>query len=171
MKSYQRITIISALLCGLGLVTSVSADESCTNVSGKIFNNAIATGNTLGTVHFKFGSEKFKCGLLGVKKEGGDQGQILFDHTIVCDDDVGSSGAPVHSQLVLNTAGTKTGEYETCWFGTPSFSFDETSTPIYGTGRFAGVDPNTSWINVQGNFYCTLAIDMDFEGKLCFYGL
>jgi len=168
MKRHHVVTAVGVLLFGLGLAAPMAAiGGPCIAAKGKIFNNALIDGTTLGTVHLTFGNEKLKCGLRGIKKDG--TGQLNFDHTMVCDDDAGSDD-PVHSQLLWDTTGYFTSDPESC--NNPyapdlvSFSFTEVSTPVIGTGRFANV--TRGQITVDGTFFCTLAIDMEFSGQLCF---
>ena len=159
-----------AVLLSVFLVGSVSANEDCVPITGKIFNNALGPGSTLGTAHIKLDKEKFKCGIQGVGKnfnpdDPNDIGPLNFDHTIVCDDDVGDAD-PVHSQLLWDTSGYPTAELEDCGYGLTSFSFYEESRPVNGTGKFAGVTGGQ--ITVEGTLFCSLAIDMEFSGELCF---
>lgn len=171
------------LVIGVGLVmlstlpilaaaeVSCEADEVLTPVSGKILNNAVQPGTTLGTVALALGAKtKLKCGILGSGGAGPD-GSINFVHTFVCDDQVTvAPGLAVHSQLTLNTSGTASAQAcNTQYFppGSTTGTFSETSTPIAGTGRgvFTGVERGE--IHVDGTINCLFAIDMKFSGSVC----
>ncbi|ADE13449.1 conserved hypothetical protein [Nitrosococcus halophilus Nc 4] len=164
---------LGAVLLSLGLAAPGSATGDCipVPVKGKIFNNALGPGSTLGTVHIIFGTEKFKCGIRGDGKyrdpeDPHYEGPLNFDHTIVCDDDTGDD-FPVHSQLLWDTSGEATIELEDCPNGLQSYSFWEKSWPVpgTGTGRFQGVTGGS--ITIEGTLFCNLAIDMEFSGELC----
>jgi len=170
MSRNRTVGVLGLCLCSFGLVAPTLAIAECITVSGKIFNNAQADLTTLGTAHFVFGKQKFKCGIRGVPKLSDDSGdgQLNYDHTIVCDDDAGTLD-PIHSQLLWDTTGDPTADHGSCGIpGLRSFSFLETSEPVLGTGtgKFAGV--TSGYITVEGTLYCTLAIDMNFAGQLCF---
>lgn len=170
MSKNSTVGALGVCLCSFGLVAPALAVAECVPVAGKIFNNALGPGSTLGTVHFDFNKEKFKCGIKGDGKLPDDEGDgpLNFNHMIVCDDDVGGAD-PIHSQLLWDTTGDYTAIIQDCGFGdVKSFSFMETSEPVpgTGTGKFQGVTSGN--ITVEGTLYCTLAIDMKFNGELCF---
>jgi len=144
-------------------------DEVLTPIAGKIFNNGVQPGTTLGTVHMKVDRKKMKCGILG--QGAAINGSINFIHTIVCDDHeiFPLTGDTIHSQLTLNTTGSINDE--SCPDGFPEGStfgtFTEISSPIPGTGRgiFTGLEPGE--INIEGSINCLFAIDMSFSGDIC----
>lgn len=171
MYKKPKLSCVGAVLLGLGLAAPGWATGQCISVEGKIFNNAMGPGSTLGVAHVNFGKEKFKCALRGVGKNAGPDsiGPLNFDHTIVCDDNAGTFDLPVHSQLVLDTSGYPTSIPTDCPIpGLQSFSFIEVSKPVpgSGTGRFQDVVDGK--IAIKGTLYCSLAIDMKFSGQLCF---
>ncbi|QBQ54983.1 hypothetical protein [Nitrosococcus wardiae] len=172
MNRKYGLASFGAVLLSIGLAGPATAAGDCIPIKGKFFNNALGPGSTLGIAHIIFGKEKFKCGLRGDGKnqnpnDPDDIGPLNFDHTIVCDDDVGYE-FPVHSQLVWDTSGYPTSEPEDCGHGLQSFSFLEVSQPVLGTGtgRFDGVTGGS--ITIEGTLFCSLAIDMEFSGELCF---
>lgn len=171
MYKKRAFSCVGAVLLGLGLADSGWAASRCIPVEGKIFNNAMGPGGTLGIAHVIFAREKFKCGLQGVGKHAGPDsiGPLNFDHTMVCDDNAGTYDLPVHSQLVWDTSGYPTSVPVDCAIpGLQSFSFIEVSKPVpgSGTGRFQDVVDGK--IAIKGTLYCSLAIDMKFSGQLCF---
>lgn len=173
MYKKHVIAPFGVVLLGFGLASPVSAFGDCIPIRGEIFNNALGPGSTMGTAHVIFGEEKLKCGLRGDGKnqdpnDPNDIGPMNFDHTIVCDDNVGDK-FPIHSQLVLDTSGYPTAEPLDCGFGNlQSFPFLEVSQPVLGTGtgQFYGVTGGS--LTIQGTLFCSLAIDMEFSGQLCF---
>lgn len=187
MFKHLRICAIGPILFGIGL-SNIAVAAECTTIKGKIFNSLVVDG-TLGTAHVNYDGSKFKCGLHGRSrdKEPGDD-TLNFYHDMVCDDDVGGDafGRPIHSKLVWKTTGHFLDDNGEPWggidgipgtdtippcliFNTPSSDFEETSTPVAGTGggEFAGVTADAG-ITITGTFYCgTEAIDMTFSGTLC----
>lgn len=167
------VATLGVILLGFGLTGLGWAEEEvCIPIQGKIFNNAQRPGSTLGIVHITFAKEKFKCGLRGDGKlqnpeDPKDIGPLNFDHTLVCDDNAGTSD-PIHSQLIFDTSGYPTTSPVDCGNGLQSFSFLEESEPVLGTGtgRFKGVTGGS--LIIEGTLFCTLAIDMKFSGELCF---
>jgi hypothetical protein len=170
------------MLFGLGMAGTASA--TCADIKGKIFNNTVGPGSTLGTVHAVYGGAKFKCGLRGDGKAPDTEGDevLNFTHTMVCDDDVSTNedGGPVHSQLVWDTTGYFLDQWGDPWplpyppcalpDGPDSSDFVEFSYPVQGSGRFAAVQSGS--IEVNGTIYCgdpqlPWAIDMKFSGELC----
>ena len=175
-RSYFSFGAISALvaLAGQGHAASICpADTRPAAVKGKIFNNAVTPGMTLGTAHLKFANGKsLKCGILGNGSIGAD-GTLNFVHQLVCDDSLSVTnpytGRPeiVHSQLTLNASGT--GAFYACVPNVPQAgsygSFDEISVPISGRGMFQGVTAGR--IVTEGTINCQFAIDMEFQGEVC----
>jgi len=169
------------ILIGAGLVMTsmlqplAAQDITCedgerlTRVSGKIFNNAVQPGTTLGTAHVKLGKKKMKCGILG-QGAAGDNGSINFVHTFVCDDKVEFplTGDTIHSQLTLNTTGFA--NVQSCEGFPPGSTygtFEETSVPVPGTGRGVFADVERGEIQIKGTINCLFAIDMKFSGAVC----
>ncbi len=58
MQNIYEIKAIGAILLGLGLSGFASAQD-CVPIKGKIFNNALGPGSTLGTAHVIFGQTVF----------------------------------------------------------------------------------------------------------------
>ena len=145
-------------------------NEELTPVRGKIFNNAVQPGTTLGTVRLKLGEKRMKCGILGQGAVGND-GSINFVHTLVCNDKVifPLTGDTIHSQVTLNTTGFA--NVQACPEGFPPGStvgtFQETSVPIPGTGRGVFSDVERGEIQINGTINCLFTIDMSFSGAVC----
>ncbi|SFP44174.1 hypothetical protein SAMN05216419_100314 [Nitrosomonas cryotolerans] len=147
-----------------------NSDETLTPVKGKIFNNILQTGATLGTAHLNLHKDKMKCGIFG---QGAivNNGSINFIHTFVCDDEVTSplTGDTVHSQLTLNTTGFI--NLQSCPPDLPqtaiSGTFEETSVPMPGTGRGIFTDVERGEIQIKGTINCLASIDMKFSGAIC----
>ncbi|MCW5600944.1 hypothetical protein [Nitrosomonas sp.] len=175
----MSIRNIEVCLCGVMslalLISHTNAGAACpentrsVDVKGKIYNNAITLGSTLGTVHLVYGkNEKIKCGILGSGGVGQD-GALSFIHTIVCDDkfDTGINNEIIHSQLTLNTSGS--GVFQLCDSGNPEGgvygAFYETSVPLFGRGVFQNVAGGE--ISIEGSINCQFAVDMDFNGYIC----
>jgi hypothetical protein len=160
---------VCAALLGLALAGPVSASGDCIAVRGNIVNNVVGAGSTLGTARVRLDKDRFQCALRGDAKLPTDPNfPLRFEHTLVCDDNAGTPRNPVHSQLVLDTSGFPTTAPVQCSNGIRSFSFVEFSSPIpgSGTGRFQSVSGGQ--IIVEGTLFCTLAVDMEFSGQLCF---
>lgn len=139
------------------------------NMKGEIYNNAIAPGATLGTVHLTYGiNKKMKCGILGNGGVGQD-GALSFIHTIVCDDkfDTGINNEFIHSQITLNTTGS--GAFQLCDYNNPEGgvhgAFSETSVPLFGRGIFQNVAGGA--IAINGSINCQFTVDMKFNGYIC----
>jgi hypothetical protein len=180
MSKKNIFAAVGGALLGLGLACQGWADE-CFPVSGKIFNNAIGdntpgTVSTIGTVHFVAGegttAEKFKCGLMGVaiERANGDvhyRGDLNYVHTMSCDDNEGSSSAPVYSLATWDTSGYYTGVVDEC-DGFQSVTFHEESwlVPAGASGIFQGA--TSGHLSVDGMLYCTLAIKMKLSGEVCY---
>lgn len=146
-------------------------------VSGKIFNNALGPGETLGVVHMSVETEpkatKLKCGLHGtayfLPPDQNDPLSFLprFTHKIVCDDPISDLQTGIHSQLNLDTHFEVFSPTECC---DPSctqqaFSFVEASYPQSGRGLFAAEGGGS--IFVEGSLNCSGAIDMNYSGDAC----
>jgi hypothetical protein len=172
----------ASLPCGialLGLAFSASALADCVPVQGKIANNAIAQGTTLGVVALVYGPKnhavKLKCALVGAD-QGAAFPQLHFIHSISCDDaesDLAydaSGTVPVHSRIVLNTNG-QAGPPQT---NTQLFTFSESSVPIGGgLGLFEGATGGQ--LDIRGAVYKSPidasqigSIDMTFQGNVCY---
>ena len=175
----RPIVVVASLLFG-GSVHSAVALDLCVPVQGKITNNFIAAGNTLGVVAMEYGAKnsaaKFKCALVGVPQPATPPA-VHFIHSISCDDVIsipagdGSGDVPVHSSIVMETNGTMLPPQ------TPLelFRFQERSVPIVGSGargRFHGVIGGQ--LLVEGIVYKSPvdgvpgSIDMKFTGEACY---
>jgi hypothetical protein len=132
------------------------------SVQGKIFNNFLFTGQTLGIVNLVFANQaKAKCGIMGnsISPDPSHPSPLNFEHTVVCDD---------HSELWLTTRGNFTGS-SVCPNGVSSFSFVEVSTPnisLPHKGLFE--DITGGQLTIIGTVNCDLEIDMKFDGYTCF---
>jgi hypothetical protein len=172
LSTGAALVVLGTLPVWANAELSCQPGEKLTRVSGKIFNNAVASDKTLGTVHLRLGDDaKMKCGIVG-QATGGSGGSFQYVHTFVCDDRVTlAPGYSVHSQLTLNTVGAFT-SLQACSApeGAITGTFEETSTPVPNTGRgiFAGVERGT--IKIKGTIGCLSAIDMSFSGEVCLPG-
>lgn len=176
-NNYMFSAAISVLIAVVGHVNAAScpAGTTATGIRGKIFNNVVSPGTTLGTAQLEVGDRvKVKCGIMG-NGGAGSEGSINFIHTLVCDDSLlitnpatGQREA-VHSQITLNTTGTSA--FQACNPSNPlggSYgTFRETSVPMPGTGRgmFQGV--TVGRVIIDGTMNCQFAIDMKFQGEIC----
>lgn len=166
------LTTLTALTARPPMAAEVVCGEGEVPVplSGKIYDNALQPGTTLGTVHLKLGREKLKCGILGAGGIGSD-GSINFVHTVVCDDEFlfPPTGEPIHSQLSLNSTGYV--NVQACPPGYPPGStvgqFVETAVPMAGTGRGRFGDVETGVLHIEGSINCLASIDMTFDGTVC----
>jgi hypothetical protein len=176
-KNYMFSAAISVLIAIAGQADAAScpAGTVATAVKGKIFNNAVPPGITLGTAQLEIGDRtKVKCGIMGNGGVGFD-GSINFIHTLVCDDSLPVTNPAtgqretVHSQLTLNTTGTSA--FQACNPSNPlggSYgTFKETSVPVPATGRgmFQGV--TVGRVVIEGTMNCQFAIDMKLQGEIC----
>jgi hypothetical protein len=164
-------------VAALTFAFSASALADCVPVQGKIANNVIAQGTTLGVVALVYGPKnhnvKLKCALVG-SDQGASFPQLHFIHSISCDDaesEVTASGSvPVHSRIVLNTNG-QAGPPQS---DTQLFTFTESSVPIGGgLGLFEGATGGQ--LDVRGAVYKSPidasqagSIDMTFQGNVCY---
>ncbi|MCO6434434.1 hypothetical protein [Nitrosomonas nitrosa] len=169
---------MSLVVCLVLLISHTNVSAVCPentrsiDVTGKIYNNAVTLGTTLGTMHLVYGkNEKLKCGILGSGGAGQD-GTLSFIHTIVCDDkfDTGINNETIHSQLTLNTSGS--GVFQLCDSGNPEGGvygvFNEASIPLFGRGIFQNVAGGE--ILIEGSINCQFAVDMEFKGHVCLPG-
>lgn len=176
-NSYLSSAVISVLVAFAGQANA--GDSACPSntttmkVEGKIFNNAIMPGTTLGVAAVKLGDgTTLKCGVMGSGGVGFDGTTISFIHNLVCDDSVSvttDTGATetVHSQVTLNTSGTAI--LQACNANDPLAgaygTFAEISVPVSGRGRFQGVTKGT--IAIDGTINCLFSLDMKFKGQIC----
>lgn len=171
--SFGALSVLVALTGQSHAASTCPADTTSMGVKGKIFNNGVSPGTTLGNAHLKFANGKTtKCGILGSGGVGAD-GSVNFVHQLVCDDSVSVTNPytgrleTVHSQLTLNTSGT--GAFYACVPNIPQAgsygSFDEISVPTSGRGMFQGITAGR--IVIEGTINCQFAIDMEFQGELC----
>jgi len=116
MTRCLALTFLTALSCGTvqAVGNNCPSGTAATRITGKITNNAIAPGSTLGVAAVNLdGNIKLKCGVMG---QGGVDatGAIQFVHTLVCDDQVATfnpytgTTENVHSQITLLTTGSAT---------------------------------------------------------------
>ena len=175
MKQFvPAVFLVSAL--EFGVIGAAPVIAECIPVQGKILNNAINPDTTLGVVAMNYGvkksqaEKKLKCAISGIQQPAQVSNipvplQLNFTHTISCDDsDTLYSGQPIHSRIVLNTVGAFTGGD-----GASFATFEELSRPLLytGSGLFDGVVGGE--IHVKGTFFfITGAIDMEFEGNVCY---
>jgi hypothetical protein len=177
----KKLSVLVAIgLVFLGFISSAKA-EVCppgatqVTVRGKIINNAVGSGTTLGSVHMILGEKgnqtTMKCGITGLAQNVYPAPGPHFIHTIVCDDqttDEWSYSLPnetIHSQITLATS-FESATFQTCPAGHLLNYFTEKSIPLAGSGRgvFYGVSGGEIW--VTGEMQCSLAIDMDFQGYM-----
>lgn len=176
MKKTRKTLFVAGLICAATLqpltahAVTCNDDEKLTRVKGKIFNNAIRPGTTLGMARIKIDGKKMRCGIMGQGAIGSD-GSINFVHTLVCNDKVifPQTGDIIHSQITLNTTGFA--NFQACPNGFPPGSavgtFEETSTPIPGTGRGVFTNVERGEIHIHGTINCLAAIDMKLSGSIC----
>jgi len=176
MNNNRKTLFAVGLVCAFSLQPLVAQAVSCndneelTPVRGKIFNNGVQPGTTLGTARVRLGEDRMKCGIMGQGAVGND-GSINFVHTLVCNDKVifPPTGDIIHSQITLNTTGFA--NFQACPEGFPPGSavgtFQETSVPIPGTGRGVFADVERGEIHIEGTINCLSSIDMKFSGTIC----
>ena len=169
MKKQIYMLVSSGLILVGSLANTASA--GCVDVKGKIENNALAGSLTLGVAAMEFGRVKMRCAVYGVPQLPTPLGPS-YQHTLVCDDDLGATEA--HSQITVDTSfAAPPAVTGYCATGNPygqvSFTFQEHSVPIAGTGRgkFAGVIVEGSAIDITGSANCNGGINMKFQGKIC----
>lgn len=166
------LLVIGATSLAFVATTPAFAQSTCVPVQGKITNNFIANGGTLGVVALKYGEKKdsvsLKCALVGQPQALPPGTDAAFIHIISCDDKIATAAGPLHSSIYLYTTGTVLppspavpGQVAT---------FEENSIPLPGgpapTGLFAGANAQSA-LQVQGAIYATGAIDMKFVGQIC----
>src|SRR5919106_4490167 len=159
------MAFIAAVISVLALV-SHSLAQQCpagsqpVSVKGKIFNNFLFTGQTLGIVQLVLSNHaNAKCGIMGNNISTDPNDPLNFEHAVVCDD---------HSELWLITRGKITG-ISGCPNGGSSFSFVEISTPnisLPHKGLFE--DITGGQLTIIGTVNCDLEIDMKLNGYACF---
>ncbi len=176
-NNFLLAAAVLAIVCaGQANANSCPAGTSATLVSGKILNQMINPGSTLGIVHLQVGEKtKVKCGIVGSGNLGSD-GTINFVHSLVCDDSISVTNPAtgrtenVHSYVILNTTGTSAlqacvpGNLEAGFYG----SFREFSVPVSGGGMFRGAQGGR--IVIDGTVNCARALDMKFRGEFCMAG-
>ena len=159
------MALVVAVISVLALVSHSPAQQCPTgsqsvSVKGKIFNNFLFTGQTLGIVQLVFDNHaNAKCGIMGNNISTDPNDPLNFEHTVVCDD---------HSELWLLTHGNITG-ISACPNGGSSFSFVEVSTPnisLPHKGLFE--DITGGQLTIIGTVNCDLEIDMKLDGYTCF---
>lgn len=183
MINIKPFAICSTTLLAFCYHIALAADEpkeclgTLVPVQGKIFNNALGPGETLGVIHLNLKTvpreTKIKCGLNGVSYFGEqDPANPLsalprFTHRMVCDDIVAIPGSSytIHSQGILDTHFIDYVQEEDCGGSKFSFTFKEISYPQSGRGIFAPGGGGT--IVIEGNFSCSGLIDMTFSGDAC----
>jgi hypothetical protein len=165
MMALVAAVISMFALVSLSLAQQCPAGSQPVSVKGKIFNNLLFTGQTLGIVQLVFANHaNAKCGIMGnpIPPDPNNPSPLNFEHTLVCDD---------HSELWLITRGNITG-ISACPNGGSSFSsfsFVEVSTPnisLPHKGLFE--DITGGQLTIRGTVNCELEIDMKFDGYACF---
>ena len=162
------VPVALSVSLAFGPIAPVLAAVTCVPVLGKALNNGLNPTTTLGVASVTFGDRKtgsfeaIKCALWGTKMA---DVPLTFQHVLSCDDnDILFEGRPVHSRVVLSTTGAFTGGD-----GANFLTFDETSVPVLDTGggHFANVTGGS--LRVTGTvFLRTGAVDMKFEGNICY---
>lgn len=164
MHALRYLLIGAVLITIIGMPTAspaqvCSAGGNITPVKGKIFNNLMSDGKTLGVVALNLGNEKLKCAIVGDPLPFDPNFPLKFVHTVVCED---------HSQLSFLTQGNITGFLQVCSADFAAFSFQEVSTPDLtrlSKGLFAGITGGN--LTITGTVNCQLEVDMTFEGYAC----
>jgi len=162
---------IGAMTLTIGTTGPALGQSACVPVKGKITNTFIANGGTLGVVALIYGKKKeakLKCGLVGQPQALPPGADIAFIHIISCDDTTDTPQGPLHSSIWMYTTGNVLPP--TPGVAGQVATFEEMSIPLPGgpapTGIFAGATSD-SRLFVDGAFYQTGAIDMEFEGQVC----
>ena len=182
MKTLAMGHISTALLI-LGTGAAIAADEpkeclgTLVSAKGKILNNALSPGDTLGVVHLKLKATpekiKMKCGVHGIAYFG-DQDPTnplsflpRFTHRIVCNDTVAVPGTndTIHSQAILDSHFAQYIPGQDCGNSTNAASFKEISFPQSGRGVFA--EKGGGALEIEGEVLCSGAINMKFSGQVC----
>lgn len=149
MYASRYVLMGAALLTILVMLTSSSAQVLNTPVKGKIFNNLMDDGRTLGVVALNLDGEKIKCAIVGDPLPPDVNFSIKFVHTVVCED---------HSQVSFLTQGNVTGVLQICPGGFPAISFLEVSTDLTrpSKGLFEGVTGGS--LTIKGTVNCQLEL-------------
>jgi hypothetical protein len=181
-KRPLSVAVLAASLL-VGVAHSGASVAQCVPVQGKITNNFIAGGGTLGVVAMVYGPQsrsiKLKCAMVGVAQQVATPSDVHFIHSISCDDAIplpaydGAGVVPVHSSIVLNSTGIMLPPQNDLQL----FTFRETSVPIVGVGArglFFGVTGGQ--LLVEGAVYKSPvegvpgSIEMKFAGEACYGG-
>lgn len=171
------VTIISIAFTNQALAQDCPRGSSKVPIKGKVFNNQLPTGQTLGVAYLKLSHEarrlfdilhilhgnreRLECGIMGnlTYSDPTDPLRVDFQHTLSCQD---------HSELWLHTSG-RLSPWKSCPNSqNPAFSFEEVSTPITNAsnkGLFADVTGGE--IKVKGTINCKSEVDMKFKGYVC----
>jgi len=159
MRALQCLLRGAALLTML-VVPSSSWGETMVPVRGKIFNNLMEDGRTLGVVALNLADKKIKCAIVGDPLPPDADFAVKFVHTVVCED---------HSQVSFLTQGNITGLLQVCSPDFAAFSFLEVSTPDLSRpskGLFEGITGGS--LTITGTVNCQFEVDMTFEGYAVF---
>jgi hypothetical protein len=185
MRMTKPLAIGSTVLLVFAASIALAGDEpkeclgTLVSVQGKISNNALGPGDTLGVVDLnldktpKNATKKMKCGLHGIAyfrdPDPADPLSALprFTHRMVCDDTAAIPGTSltIHSQAIFDTHFIEYVPGQFCGGSQFAFSFKEISYGQSGRGIFAPGGGGT--IGIQGTFSCSGAIDMNFAGTAC----
>lgn len=152
----SRYLLMGAALLAILVIPTGSWGGTRTPVKGKIFNNVINDGRTLGVVALSLGGQKIKCAIVGDPLPPDANFLLNFEHTVICED---------HSQVSFLTRGNATGVLEVCSPNFVAFSFLEVSTPDLtrpSKGLFEGITGGS--LTIKGTINCQLELDMTFEG-------
>lgn len=164
-----------ALALGTAQAQAPPAEKPCQapaelmGISGKIFNNQIAPGETLGVGSAVLArSATLNCSLQGRAffENGAFAG---FRHTIVCGDRYKlADGDTVHSQIDALSFFEGMPAFQSC--GIPGVdpeygSFREISYPQSGRGRFSPTGGGRLFI--EGTVNCAGAVEIKYSGEVC----
>ncbi|NMG74548.1 hypothetical protein GPA25_07215 [Aromatoleum diolicum] len=175
----MRSSAAAVALAALALVPgAASADErpceapgKLVPIAGKILNNSLGPGDTLGTLQGTLaGSKKLKCGIHGKAFLNPDGSFGGFTHSVVCDDTLQAENAvdSIHSQVISISRFDGLPNFGSC--GIPGMdlqygSFREISDPQAGRGQFSPTGGGRLYI--EGTINCAGAVDMSFTGHVC----
>ena len=180
VPKHSRIRCAAAVVTAI-LVTaagSVGAEERpcvapgrLVPIAGKVLNNSVGTGESLGTLHGTIdGSRKLKCGIHGKPFFNPDGSFAGFTHSLVCDDTVIAENGvdTIHSQVVSISRFIAPPSFRSC--GIPGLdlnygAFREISEPQSGRGIFS--PSGGGRLLIDGVVNCAGAIDMNFAGEIC----
>lgn len=139
-------------------------------VSGKILNNQLSPGETLGVGTAVLArSGTYNCSLQGRGFLNSDGSFGGFVHTIVCGDRYKlQDGNTIHSQIVTLSRFDGAPAFQSC--GIPGVdpdygSFREVSYPQSGRGRFSPTGGGRLFI--EGTVNCAGAVEMQYSGEVC----